>query len=412
MDPLFGHRPGLLAHGPPVDSGVLQVDALAGEPLGVLADHSLDLGLDHADRQRQRVALAELVEQGLLALLAAGARLLGLEPVAHGGAQLVEALEAAELAGELVVQVGQLALLDPADLELEAPLPDLAVVLVHAGEVALLALLASGQRQRELLPDGLGADLDVDRVHLRLGRLGVVGLGLLGDLRLGRPGVRLGGLTDADRDEVALGGRPLDRNPVTRPAAQLLERLVHLLVGRLGRRIGQVEVLDVAELDLRPHLDVGLEHQRPAVLAVLDAGELRLGERIELLLRLGLAPVARHQALDHLLVDLLAEALAHHLGRHLARAEAGDLHLLGVIPDDALGLRVDRGGRDLDDELFAAGPDVFDGSYDAHIVGGCGPRLFVIFRWERGSGACGMRRWGGALCAKGGTRTPNPITRD
>ena len=99
---------------------------------------------------------------------------------------------------------------------------------------------------------------------------------------------------------------------------------------------------------------------------VRDLVDLGGEEGLDGALRLRLPPVAGEQPLLDLLVDVLGEPAADQLGGHLALAEAGQAHLLAVIVDHALGLRLDGGRGNLDLQLFAAGPDILDGKHDAH----------------------------------------------
>ena len=162
-------------------------------------------------------------------------------------------------------------------------------------------------------------------------------------------------LDDLSADQVAARRRPLDRDPFAEAYAQVVERLVDVELARFDLGVGQLEVVDVAELDLRTGLDRGDEGQRPAGLEIADLVDLRRQQRLDLALRLRLAPVARQQAVDHLALDVLGEAAADQLGRHLAAAEAGDPHALPELADDALGLGLHRRRRHLDGELLAPG---------------------------------------------------------
>ena len=83
MHPLLGHRRHLLGDPVPVEMGLLDVDAAPRQVLGVLLHHPLDLAAHHALRQVDRMALAELVEEGLVARLAPRLVLLPAQPVGH-----------------------------------------------------------------------------------------------------------------------------------------------------------------------------------------------------------------------------------------------------------------------------------------------------------------------------------------
>ena len=71
-----------------------------------------------------------------------------------------------------------------------------------------------------------------------------------------------------DRDEVAVLGRALDALERAEAGAQILQLGVDLLVGHLDGVDGDLQRLQVRELDLGPDVDLGGEGQ---VLAVLLA---------------------------------------------------------------------------------------------------------------------------------------------
>ncbi len=214
-------------------------------------------------------------------------------------------------------------------------------MLVTPGESRLLAGGEALQGERELLP-GLGiADLDLDVVGALLRMLG---------------GAQRG---DLDGHQVAARRRPLDRHPLRHLALQILDRLLDLHRPGLDLGIGKVEVLDVAQLDLRPGLHRGDEGQGLAGLEVGDLLDLRRQERLDGGLRLRLFPVAGQQPILDLLLDVLGEPATDQLGRHLALAEAGQADPFPEFADDALRLRFDGRRGHLHPELLAAGSHVF-----------------------------------------------------
>ncbi len=93
MHPPLGERQHVVGHGVPVDAGVLDVDAAAGEVLGVVLDQLSTSRRTTPCGQLQRMALAELVEEGLLALLARCSSLFGAQAPGDGVAQLRRGLE-------------------------------------------------------------------------------------------------------------------------------------------------------------------------------------------------------------------------------------------------------------------------------------------------------------------------------
>ncbi len=77
-----------------------------------------------------------------------------------------------------------------------------------------------------------------------------------------------------DRDEVAVLGGALDALERAEAGAQILQLGVDLLVGHLDGVDGDLQPLQVRELDLGPDVDLRGEGQ---VLAVLLVGDLDLG---------------------------------------------------------------------------------------------------------------------------------------
>src|SRR6185295_9859674 len=86
-----------------------------------------------------------------------------------------------------------------------------------------------------------------------------------------------------------------------------------------------------------------------------------------------LAPVAGHEPLGHLLLDLLAEPALDDLARDLPLPEPGDLDAGAVIAHHPRGLGLDGRRGDFDGQLLAARTDVDDGEHDAHRWGAPDP---------------------------------------
>ena len=215
VHPPLGLRAHLAGEAVPVDLHLLDVDALAGQTLGVLAEQTARLLLDHSLGQLDRVALAQLLEHRLLLARAHLVLLLVPEAIRHVGAQAGEIgdprrrstaarHQLADSLRQRVVERRQVALGDLGDLDAEAAHPGLApsTALLLAAELGLLADLEPGEREAELLPYLRAADLDVDRLG--------------GPHRLTLIGRELHRL---DRDPVAARHRTRRRRPTRRPAS-------------------------------------------------------------------------------------------------------------------------------------------------------------------------------------------------
>ena len=93
----------------------------------------------------------------------------------------------------------------------------------------------------------------------------------------------------------------------------------------IGLDLGpEVEALVVAELDLGPHLDRGLEDERLALLGLHDV-DVGIGQRQDVLLDERLAVGVLDEVVDGLVEDRAgAEVALEDRARRLARTEAGD----------------------------------------------------------------------------------------
>ncbi len=211
--------------------------------------------------------------------------------------------------------------LTDSDLDPVVELDGLALLLLLPGERRRLARALARDLQRELLPDVRVAHLEGHRLRRDLGRLRWIA-----SLRL-LAGTRPRQLLQLRLDQVALSRRALHVDPGRDRAPKVFDHPVHLFLAGFGRRRRQLEGLEVFQVELGPHFDLRREDQRLTWLGdhVFDG---RRRQWVELQLRFSLAPVARQQPLDHLLLDLLAESLAHELHRDLALAESRELRLL------------------------------------------------------------------------------------
>ena len=193
---------------------------------------AVHLGLDDALGDRH----LDLVEDGLEELVARGDALreLGVD-LGLGGEVGLELLERVELRGELgelVVELGQLALLDRGDGD---------------GAVGLLALaVATGERGGEGLRL-VGRHADEGLVETLEHVLAADLVGDAGDL-VDLLAVDLG--RQVDGDEVAVLDRPVDALERAEAGAQGVEALLHVLVGDRGLVDGQLDVGEVGQLDL------------------------------------------------------------------------------------------------------------------------------------------------------------------
>ena len=310
----------------------------------------LDLLGDDAVRHRDLDELGQLLED-----LVAGLDALA----AHGllGGLLLQVLlelgDGVELGGqlsELVVGLGQLALLDGRQLQLDHG--GLAVVLAAVERGLEGGVLAGGQAVEGLvdaLEHGAGA-------HLVGQALGLVDL-----LAVDRGG-------QVHRDEVVLGGRAVHVLEGAEARAQGVEGLLLVLLGGLGGLHRHLEALVVGQLDGRAHVELGGEdHRALGVLRVRGGGHVDLGagDRGELGLGDGGGEPGVQALVDGLVHDdLAAEALLDQTCRDLALAEARDLHLVGDVLE-----RLVQGGlhlleRHLDGQLDAGRAEVLCGGLD------------------------------------------------
>ena len=219
-----------------------------------------------------------------------------LEPahlVAEARLQLVNGVEFACQLGEFVVQFRQLAFLDRGHRD---------------GHLRALASMLTGDQrggEHPALPRGKSDDRVVEavdeltRTHLVRHAFG---------RRVGNRFAVNGG-RHVDRDDIALLRSPFHRSQRAEAGAQRLQLGLHLLVGDFNRINRDGQRVQIGQLDLRPDVHLGGEHQ---LLAVLDFGDLDLGlaDRLHVRGRDGLAVAARQRIVDDLL-------------KHRAAADAG-----------------------------------------------------------------------------------------
>ena len=302
----------LRTHGPPgvgVDLGTVLFVLEPVLTLEVLFDLGLDQRVGHGDLGVAQQVLENLVP-GLDALVVhLGAIGLPLDV----GLELGEGVELRGELGEVVVELGQDALLDR---------------LHRHGDLSVVALvLAAGQRSGEGLGlfDGHPDERVVEAVDH------VAGADLVGDA-LGRVDLFL-----ADRcgqvhgDKVASHGNSLDGGQ----GAEALTQGGHsrLDVGSGGLAVNRVDLdldaLVVGQLDLRAYVDLDGELQVLAILGRhLGHVDLRLAQRANLVLLDGLTVETRKRVVDGLLQHgTTADTLVDEPGGDLAGPEAGNLDL-------------------------------------------------------------------------------------
>ncbi len=314
--------------------------------LGALGEVGLHLGLDQRLGQRNLDRLEQL-GQDLVAGLGALLELLGaLGLRGHVGAQLVHRVELRRQLGELVVQLGELALLDGQDRD-----GDLGVL---AGAVAT----REGGGERLGL---VGLDADQLVVHALEH---VAGADLVGDARDRVDLLAVDARRQVDRHEVAGPGGAVDAHEAAEALLQLRQVGVDVLVGHLDVVDVHGDAREVRHLDRGADVHLSGEGQLLAVLEG-DLGDVDLGlrERLEAGLVDGLAVELRERLVDGLLQDgALADALVDDAGGDLAATETGNLHLLA----DGLVRRVDARLEllegDLDGQLDPGRAEVLDGT--------------------------------------------------
>ena len=291
---------------------------------------------------------------GLDALLEA---LRALDLGAQVGLQLVERVEGRGQLGELVVELGELALLDRLDLD---------------GALGVLALvLATGQRRRE---GGLLAGLEagerlVEAFEHR------ARADLVGDAGDGVDLVAVDRGGQVDGDEVALLGLALDALERAEALTQLGDALFEVGVADLDRVDLDLEGVEGGELDLGADVDLSGERQALALFE-REVGDVDLGltERLDVVLDDRVGVQLGERLVDGLLHDgCTAEALLDELRGNLALAESGDLNLLA-----------DRLIRLVQARLELLGSHV-DGQLDPRRVEGLDSALHSVYsssRWD------------------------------
>ena len=218
-----------------------------------------------------------------------------------------------------------------------------------AGQLVVHVLLGKGDRDTALLP-GLGAD---QLVLEALDETIAAEFEMVVLARHARQRLAVDRALEIDHQHVALfrRARGLERRGLPLGARQALEGLVDLRFGHIDLGPLQLDLGEVAHLDIRQQLDRDLVLE---ILALLEGGDLdlRLHGRAQAALGERLGRAVAHRLLDDLAHDRLAEALLQDRHRHFARAEAREPHFLADLFEARLQLFAEVLGRN-DDGVFA-----------------------------------------------------------
>jgi hypothetical protein len=159
---------------------------------------------------------------------------------------------------------------------------------------------------------------------------------------------------EIDHQDVALlrRARSFERRGLPLGAGQAVQRLVDLRIGHVDLDPLQLDLGDVADLDVRQQLHRDLVFE---ILAFFEGGDLdlRLHGRAQAALgEEGLGRAVAHRLLDDLAHHRLAEAIPQDRHRHLAGTEARKPHFLADLFEARFQLFAKVLGRD-DDGVFA-----------------------------------------------------------
>ena len=297
--------------------------------------------------------------RGLLEALAAT------EALAHVVGQLIDGVELGGHLRELVVEVGELLLLDLADGDQHLDvLADQVATDELGGEGLLVAGGHAGQRLVEAVEHAAATDA----------------VGHAGDLGA-LDGLAVAGGGEVHDDEVAVGGRALDVDQGGEPLAQRLELLLDVGVAELDVLDLGLETVVRRELDLRADVDLGGELERLVVLELGDL-DLRLRQRLEGVGLERLDVLLRNDLVDRLVEDRAAADLAvDHGRRDLAAAEAGDVDLLGNLLVRRVEARLELIEGHLDGQLGPGRAQGLDGAL--HRSSPRCSRIWVLRRGDR-----------------------------
>jgi hypothetical protein len=171
------------------------------------------------------------------------------------------------------------------------------------------------------------------------------------------------GRGQVDLDVVTLLGGPLHGLERGEALPQPLDLVVDLAVGDLKLVDADLDGGEVGQRDLGPHVDLGGELERLAVLDLREGLQLRPAEHLHVVLADRGQDLGR-DGLLHGLVDHggAPDPLVDHGRRHLAAAEPGDLDLLANLPVRLLEARLKLDERHLDGEPHPRRAQGLDGA--------------------------------------------------
>ena len=175
----------------------------------------------------------------------------------------------------------------------------------------------------------------------------------------GNVGALKGALIGGD-DEIVLAHRPAaHRAQLCMALAQLLHRLLELLVGNRWDVPGEGPGTVIGQLDAGDDLGGGHELEG-AVFGQVDVVDLRFADRLQVLLRHGLGERFGDQLLQDFLLDALAVVSFQYGPGHLALPEAGDFDALLKPSVDRVHLSLDPLNRHFDRQAPFAGVCLLD----------------------------------------------------
>ena len=271
------------------------------------------LGQDDLDLVQQDVDEGVARGEGLLGLLGLGGLLLQVLGELFHGVELGDHL------GEVVVGLGQLARLHGLDGDGDLGLFTLVVAALERGrEGDLVADLGAAQGGVLAVEHGARANL-------------------VGDVGGGVNLLAVDGSDQVDGREVAGLSLAVDGLEGREAAAQVLEFLLHVLVGDLsGGDLDDDGLVDLGQLEGGDDVNLGGEDELAALGAghVGDLGDVDggLSHGAQVVLVDGVGVVAGQDLVDDLLDDGgAAEALVDDARRHVALTEAGDVDLSGDL---------------------------------------------------------------------------------
>ena len=324
-------------------------DALGGQLLLEVLHHLLGLNVHHLIGDVGLDAVGHLLHQGVLKGTLGGGLAVVRQLLAGIGLQLLQGVEFGHVLGELVVDGGDLLVLDLVDLHMEHHGLTGQLGGIVLGECDVDVLLLAGLHAHQLIfkagDEAAGADLQVEVLTLAA----VEGHAVVKALEVDVGGVALLDLAlHADQTAVAVG--------------HLVQTVLHVLVGDVDLSLGGLQALILAQSHLGIHGHGALEHH-----AVLAAGlQLHLGiaHDLQLLLLHGvLIGVGQKDIHCFFIEDLCAVHALDHLAGSLAGAEAGNADLAALLQVSLVDGGLKGGGVCFDGQCDLALVQFFTGFY-------------------------------------------------